>query len=79
MTANEFLITCGATTISLLIIFYSLLLLWVINRFKTSEELKEWCLAWRDKPDIGTVIYDKIVQAWYFCLLFIAIKFEKEE
>ena len=50
MTPAEFLITWGATTITLLLIFYALLLLWVINKAKYSSGLREWAKEWRDKP-----------------------------
>ena len=55
MTPLEFIISAISFAVCFLTLFYCVLALWVIKRFRTSEELRAWCMAWRDKPPIDVV------------------------
>lgn len=49
MTELEFWKFSIAVALHLIILFYTVVGVWVIRRFDTSEELREWAKKWRDK------------------------------
>ena len=55
MTPLEFIISAISFSVCFLTLFYCGLALWVIRRFRTSEELRAWCREWRDKPPFDWV------------------------
>jgi len=73
MDAMQFTLMCWSFIVGFVTIFYCAVGLWVINRFKTSEEFRAYCIAWRDKPQFDIV-------AWLcMALLALVIIFSREE